>query len=181
MNPPMKQLQIADLMNMLDSTEVLIMDTETTGFGRSAEIIEISIIDTTGSTRYNELVMPQGSISEPASRVHGLYEEDLHEAKAKPWPEHHQTVAGLLGGRTVIGWNVGFGENMLRQTCGLHALELPDIRFIDLLEFYKGHRRRGSNSLEHAIAAEEVKVRGDLHRALTDCHAVLGVLRKLVQ
>ena len=72
--------------SLLDRRDVLIIDTETTGIDDNAELVEISIINTTGATVYNELVMPQGHIPHAATRIHGLTREKLEGARALPWP-----------------------------------------------------------------------------------------------
>lgn len=44
--------------DLLNRTDVLILDTETTGLGHTAELVELAIVDTTGKVLFDELVKP---------------------------------------------------------------------------------------------------------------------------
>ena len=68
---------------LLNRQDVLILDTETTGLGKAAEVVEIAIVDTTGATRLNTVVMPVGRINSEASDIHGLTRKKLRELKAR--------------------------------------------------------------------------------------------------
>ena len=52
---------------------------------------------------------------------------------------------------------------------------------MELLEVYRERRGRRRNRLSDAIRDEGVTVVGDLHRAETDCRAVLAILRRLAR
>ena len=80
---------------LLDRTDALIVDCETTGLGPRAEIVELAAVDTTGVLRFAAPVMPQSRISSDASDIHGLTRVRLREFEAKPWPEHHAEVHAL--------------------------------------------------------------------------------------
>ena len=53
---------------LLDRQDVLIFDTETTGNGERAELLEIAVIDTTGRVRYNA---PRASLGAHSSQRGG--------------------------------------------------------------------------------------------------------------
>ena len=57
---------------MLNRTDVLILDTETTGLGLEAEIIEIAVIDTAGAVLVDTVSLPQDDVPKAASGIHGL-------------------------------------------------------------------------------------------------------------
>ncbi len=59
----------------------LIWDTETTTIGKSAELIQVSIVSKDEQFSYSEYITPQGAISPAASNVHGLTSEVLHGVK----------------------------------------------------------------------------------------------------
>ncbi|MCY4560707.1 MAG: 3'-5' exonuclease [Chloroflexi bacterium] len=167
------------LSDFVGRKDVLILDTETTGLYKSAEILEIAIIDTTGTMRYSAPVMPKGRVLTEASDIHGLTRRELRKLGAQPWPDHHHSIASLLEGAVVIGWNIDFDVRMLHQTCDKYDLEPPVFRILDLLAVYRERRKRRRNRLTDAIRDEGLATTGDLHRAETDCRAVLAVLRKL--
>ncbi len=59
----------------------MIWDTETTTIGKSAELIQVSIVSEDEQFSYSEYITPQGAISPAASKVHGLTSEVLHGVK----------------------------------------------------------------------------------------------------
>jgi len=61
-------------------TDILVLDTETTGLGDSAEIIEIGIINGSGEVVMNTLVKPSISIPATATAIHGITDDDLLNA-----------------------------------------------------------------------------------------------------
>lgn len=166
--------------DLFDRTDVLILDTETTGLGDRAEIVEIAIIDMTGATRYSALVMPQSRISAEASDIHGLTRKRLRELRATPWPEHHEAIADLLSQATVVlGWNVGFDWRLLEQTAGRYGLKMPVVVTSDLLQWYRESRPGKRARLTDALQNEDVKDITTLHRAEADCRAVLALMNQL--
>ena len=168
------------LSTLLDSDDVLILDTETTGLGNSAEVVEIAIIDTTGTTRYVAPVMPEGHISGGAAAIHGFTRKRLKDLRAKPWPEHHDQVLDLIEeAQVVLGWNISFDIRILDQTTEKYELDFPAIHVIDMLALYRSVRQRSRNSLEQAMKDEGLSWEGDAHRAESDCRAVLAIMRKL--
>ena len=72
------EIAVADLLNR---TDVVILDTETTGFSRQDQILWVSVIDTTGEVRLDSAVMPTCKIHENAAAVHGYSYGKLAEAK----------------------------------------------------------------------------------------------------
>jgi Exonuclease len=100
--------------DLLDREDVLILDTETTGGGPRAEIIEVALIDTTGATRFESLVRPTSRIQPGAQRVHGLSRADLEFAPS--WTELDEAFRELVRYKTVLAYNVSFDRGMVRQT-----------------------------------------------------------------
>ncbi len=164
--------------DLLDRTDVLIVDVETTGLGSWDEVVEIAVVDTTGALRFAAPVLPVGSISRQASDVHGLTMAKLRRLDAKPWPVRYPELRALLDGRLIIGWNVSFDVRMIRQTCGQYNLRPPSITTGDILKLYKQHGpRRNRYSLGDVMKAEGLAFEGTAHRAESDARAVLEILR----
>jgi len=61
-------------------TDILVLDTETTGLGDHAEIIEIGIINGSGETVMNTLVKPNTAVPATATAIHGITDDDLLNA-----------------------------------------------------------------------------------------------------
>ena len=166
---------------LLDRPDVLILDTETTGLGERAEVIEVAVLDTSGAVRFEALSMPVGRISAEAAAIHGITRSRLKAEGARPWPEVHAELAAVLSGATVVvAWNAAFDRRMLDQTSARHGLGFANLRFRDALADYRNLRSEGRGKGRHslsAVAKREGIGRYEAHRALGDCRAVLSVMR----
>ena len=168
---------------LVERDDVLILDTETTGRGQYAEIIEIALIDTTGEVRFQSLCRPEKPIPIPAMRVHKI--TDRMVADAKTWPDIHKVVKKLFKQSDyVLAWNADFDERMLRQTASRYGLQWKNKhRLHDLLQDYRQLRSdRLGYSLQEACGYEGVPYdKSKAHRALPDCYSVLEVMRAYVR
>ena len=166
---------------LLDRKDIVIVDTETTGFGRTAEVIDLAAIDTRGQVLANTLIRPTGEIPAQASRVHGITAEDLDAGGAPTYLDMHERIVALLSSaRVVLAWNASFDRRLLRQTAERYGLALPRANWQDLLQDYRWLRPGGRHGLAHAMAREGI-IGIQAHRALHDCQAVLNVMRALVR
>lgn len=166
---------------LLERTDVLILDTETTGLGPEAEIIEIAVIDSTGAVLLDTVCLPQNDIPKAASDIHGLTYRRLKRLGAQPWPRIHEEVITVLQGASlVLGWNVSFDRRILQQTANRHGLRMSKVSWRDLLADYRAMRPKGRHRLGDAARREHVAGNGSAHRALTDCQTVLAVMRAVV-
>lgn len=176
------------LRNLINRTDVLVLDTETTGFTAKSEIVEIAIIDTTGAVRLNELVLPQQArVPAKAVEIHGLSKPKLRQLGARPWPEVHERVCKLISGcDQLLVYNLEFDIRMLEQTAARYGLLFPPTGPAAhcLMKGYAELRRvrtewgRGYkwHKLEDALRFEGGKV-VQTHRALDDCRMALELLR----
>ena len=65
-------------MEKLNLTNTVILDTETTGLGADARIVEISgICAVSGDVLFNQLVNPLCNIPEDAHAIHGITDSDV--------------------------------------------------------------------------------------------------------
>ncbi len=51
---------VDDWPDLLKRADVLILDTETTGFTDQSEVIDVAVLDTCGTVRFDRLSMPEG-------------------------------------------------------------------------------------------------------------------------
>ena len=79
-----KRLRARDIPALLERDDTLIVDTETTGIGRRAEVIEVVAIDTTGALQLDALSIPVGPISHESWEIHGFSLHTLHAQGARP-------------------------------------------------------------------------------------------------
>ena len=100
--------------------DAIYLDTETTGTGFDTEIVDIGIVDHAGHVLIDSLVKPQRSIPVEASRVHGIYDDDV--ANAPAWPDIADHVHDVIAGRYVVIYNRDYDRGILDQvnrSCGL--------------------------------------------------------------
>lgn len=125
------------LQKLANRDDWLILDTETTGLDEDAEIIQIGIVDASGQTLVSQRVRPLGEIDPEATAVHGLDADAL--ANEPLWPEIYPEVARLINGRSVLAYNANFDERMLRQTCTLHGVDIPNSRWNCIMELFAAY------------------------------------------
>ena len=175
---------VGDWAPLIGRTDVLILDTETTGLGERAEVLEVAVIDTTGAVRFQSLALPVGRIPSEASNVNGLTRSVLKAKGAPSWPVvHKRLLAALQGASVVLAWNAPYDKRILAQTAQRHGLEFPTrLTWRDVLEEYRGLRRGGSSNALQAVAKREgVTIKGAGHRALVDCLAVLAIIEAMAR
>lgn len=168
--------------------DCLILDTETTGLGDDAEIVEITIIDTTGAPLINTLVKPSKTIPAEATAIHGI--TDAMVANAPHWTDVYHKVGALVSGRTVVMYNASYDARLLDQTDLIWGV-IPDLKngLADFqcamrayAEFYGQCSERGGYKWQKLTAAAEqqgIKIQGTAHRALSDCLTTLGVIKAM--
>lgn len=142
----------------LVACEPVFLDTETTGTGMTAEVIEIAIVDHSGSLLFESLVKPKGTIEPDAFRVHGIRMEILQSAPA--WKDVWPQVEALLKDKQVGIYNSEFDVRLMRQSHQKYWMDwrFPEQNFFCIMKLYArfyGERdpRRGSyrwQSLEQA-------------------------------
>ena len=170
----------------------VIVDTETTGLGSDARIVEIAIIDCCGRTLLNTLVNPLCEIPAEATAIHGITNEMVVNAPA--WAEILPQVVELIGEHWVA-YNARFDDRMIEQS----SSHIPENDFPILLgvpqcamelyaefngEWDDYHRKYRWEKLSHAASAVGAwpdEMEGNPHRALNDCLLTLGVIRAIAE
>ncbi len=99
-SPPSSRKAAIQAAREICSQNPIFLDTETTGLDSSAEIIEIAVVDSGGTTLMNSLVRPLNPIPREASRIHGITEEMTRNAPM--WISLWQELRGIFL-RTVAG------------------------------------------------------------------------------
>jgi DNA polymerase-3 subunit epsilon len=159
----------------------VVLDTETTGLGPRAEIIEIAALDHAGHVLMESKVWPRsGRVPAGATRVHGYTTADLRGSPT--WPELLLELERQLDGRRVLAWNAPFDERMALQTSRLWSLAPRLPAFECAMRAYAQFRGVGvSMRLERAAQVERVLSAAQEHRSLADAQLVLAVLKRLAE
>ncbi len=164
---------------------MLILDTETTGLDRHAEVIEVAIINTRGEQVLHELALPLGDIPGSAARIHGLTLAKLQQLGASAWTDVHRLLTPTLrAAALVLVYNAPYDKRLLQQTSDLHALRLPTVAWRCAMRDYAAWHRatRGATSgygLEQAFTRECGTDFSQEHRALSDCQMVLALMQSV--
>ena len=116
--------------NQLDISNMVFLDTETTGLGASAQAVEIAVVDHTGAVLLDTLVRPTVLVESGAAAVHGITAEQLEQAPALPevWPD----LLAALEGRTVVIYNATFDHRILTQSARAHELPTEPLQRLDV-------------------------------------------------
>ena len=161
----------------------MVLDTETTGTGDRAEVIDLAIISAyDGRLLFDSPIMPQGRIPGDASAVHGLTRPALRRMGARTWPEIHPTIVEALRGvTTALAWNAPYDRRLLRQTAKRHGLRLPGLDWSCIMEIEAATRGPYARFAKLADAARRYGVPATgAHRAAADARMALAVARAMV-
>jgi DNA polymerase III subunit epsilon len=156
-----------------------VLDTETTGLGEDAEIVELAIVDAAGVTMLHSLVRPSSAIEPDAAAVHGLSAADRTGAPTLTdlWPQ----VQGAIRGTRILAYNAEFDRRLLAQSAARYGLKRPACRWDCLMELCAALSDDGEHWLSLEAMCWELGVASGGHRALGDARAALDVLRALAQ
>ena len=180
--PRERKAGVAELRPLLNRTDVLVVDVETTGFGDRAEVLAVAVIDTTGRVLLDTVSMPQGRIPTDASNVHGLTRPRLRSMGARPWPEVHRELEELLrSASVVVAWNVEYDRRLLHQTAKRHGLTLPAPTWRCAMVAETTTRGPDAPYAKLTDVARRLGVSAaGAHNALADVRTTLAVVRGLV-
>jgi DNA polymerase-3 subunit epsilon len=162
----------------------LFLDTETTGLGACAEIIDIAVVDAAGNVLLDTLIEPINPIPPETTRVHGLTDRDV--AGAPLWIEVYPVLAELMRNRPVVVYNAAFDRRMIRGCCASfgfpeenwewHCAMLQYARFAGVRSSHRRNRFR-LHKLSDALAAFGLPA--GTHRALSDAAACRNLVHAL--
>lgn len=164
------------------------LDTETTGLGPAAEIVEIGLVADAGETLFESFVQPAGPVSPEARRVHQITDAQL--AAAPAWPAVWPQVQALLEGQRLAIYNAEFDLRLMRQSHQQHGLSWtwPTQNTVCIMQLYAQFygqwdaRKSGYRwqSLESAGQQCGLTLRND-HRACADARLARAVLHYLAE
>ena len=192
MADPASRAQISQRVCAWLEANALILDTETTGLGDDAEVVELAVIDCAGAVLLDTLVRPSGPVPAEAAAIHGITDAML--ADAPTWSEIHDRFCDLVAGRQVVIYSREFDARVISQTARRYGLQAPqcfDLASDDSAvhcamqayaelhgEWSEEKGRYRWQKLSTAAQQQGVKVE-NAHRALGDCLMTLGVVRAM--
>ncbi len=157
----------------------LILDTETTGLGEDAEIVQIAILNPATGDSFQTLVKPQNPIPLAATAIHGIKDEMVQNAPDFPTVYPH--LVELLTGKTIVIYNASFDTTVLDQTAILYGINIPIIpskKIACAMEQYSQYIGEWSHYWK-SFKWQRLPA-GD-HTALGDCLATLQIIKRMAQ
>jgi DNA polymerase-3 subunit epsilon len=167
---------------VVEESEMLILDTETTGLDANDEVIQLAILDMHGNVLLHTFVRPTVPVGTEARAIHGITDEVL--AQAPSFSNLYETIAVLLGNRSVLAYHADFDRRILAQTSAKYGLPPLEVAAWDcVMERYArfwGERSRSGHdkpqSLSTACMQQGIKVHGQ-HDAVKDCLLTLALIK----
>lgn len=170
---------------VMEVAETVFLDTETTGLGASAEIVDVAVISASGEVLVNALVKPGRRIPVEATQIHGIRDEDV--AFAPSWEEVIPLVRSVLLDRLVVVYNVGFDRTIVQQCCDRCGVVMPRATWQCAMKAYAAYRQEPSRGrsgfrwhrLPDAAAAFGLVPGG--HRARADAEVCRQVVAAMAE
>lgn len=158
----------------------VILDTETTGFSNSDEVIELGILSGTGEELYNSLFCPTVPVSSDAAEVTGITTEMLKDSPK--FKDEWAKILELIKGKVLIGHNVKFDKRLIQATVNRYGIDYSleeNHEFVDSMAIAK-QELPGENSYKLQNLCQSLGIEGiQTHRAVDDCKMTLQMLQVL--
>jgi len=166
--------------DLLNRTDVCIIDTETTGLGDYDEVIELAVIDLQGNVLFESLLCPRrGSIHPKAQEKHGLTMEILESAPT--YEDIFDEIKRCLNGKLILSYNAEYDARLLIQTHEKYRDKKSNnpadnlhLQFDCIMKAWAMHVGEWNPRFKEY---KWQKLPGTTHGARGDCHAALDVLK----
>ncbi len=161
------------------------IDTETTGLDKTAEIVEIAVIESDGSILFQSLVKPSRPIPAELTRIHGI---DNHMVETAPsFPVVWATLRAQVINRKIGFYNAQFDLRMMRQSYEVYRLPWKDsLAALDVMQLFAALRgdwdsvRRTYRFVKLEDARQSMKIPlPNAHRAADDALLTRAVLHAI--
>lgn len=144
------------------------IDTETTGVGALAEVIELSAVSLHKEPMLELYFMPSGEISPTAIATHGLTEDILKQKGTTTWDKCAVQIQQALNNKTMLAYNATFDCRMIAQTAAMYGLDSPVSESMCAMRLY-----------QQFLGAAKPKELGGDHTALGDCLRMIDLLQEM--
>ncbi len=168
--------------HLLLQNDFLILDTETTGIGRDARIVQIAVVDASGQAAVDTLINPGMRIPPDATRIHGITDAMVKDAPSMAdllpsleslWSTRPTYIYNAEFDVRMLLQHIGRRPGMMRTTCVMKLYA----RFVGQVGSYGDYKW---HKLTDACAQLSIpKIDAPAHSALGDCLRTLAVLRAM--
>jgi DNA polymerase III epsilon subunit-like protein len=160
-----------------DLSDVVIVDTETTGLSSTARLVEIGALHVRAGVvvdRFQTLVDPEESIPKMVVRVHGI--TDAMVKGAPPAGDAIRAWLRFAAGRPVLAHNASFDHRIIAQECRRTGVGAAGVWFWCTKRFAKAAFPKAPG-YGLAVLSQWLKLPSPpAHRALADCATTHGLL-----
>ncbi|GHO50960.1 exonuclease domain-containing protein [Ktedonospora formicarum] len=122
--PPEREVLWANAVLTLPN--LALPEIDTTGLDAAAEIVRVTLIDSTGAVLDDILIKPTRPLSPQVSEINGIHNKDLEHAPTirEAWPR----IERCFQGRHVVSFSQDFDRDKLNETANRD--QLPRMNFI---------------------------------------------------
>lgn len=169
-SPRQKAVRMAQ---QIVATHPIYLDTETTGLGKDAEIVELAVVDDAGKVIMDQLFRPQNPIPDEVIRIHNITNEMV---KGKPvWGAYWMQIRSIFFGKTICMYNEDYDLRLIYQSNDRYGIKRERLTTFCVMKLYAQFRgdwdsRRGRYRwfrLEQAGADAGIMIPNS-HRAADD-------------
>lgn len=160
-----------------DKRDFTVLDTETTGINRVAEMVEVAIIGPNGEGIYDGLLRPRSKIAKKATETHGIKDADVAKAPrlADEWDRIQEA---LMAHPILIIYNQAFDLRILRQSAFVHRLKSFQVPETEDLMIRFARWSGIWNPRQHGYKWSKLE---SGHRAAGDCRSCVGLMEKMAR
>lgn len=175
----------------LKQAPLVVLDTETTGLStiQGHRIVEVAAVRLEGWREvdsFSALVNPGRPMDSGASRVNGIYDEDLVDAP--PFSDVARPLHRILDSAVLVAHNARFDAGFLGMEYGLYNAQSSPVEeqleidnaWICTLQLARRLFYFNRNSLGHVAQSLGVRT-GRAHRALNDVYTTIGILKRMAR
>src|ERR1700694_949644 len=101
-----------EFLDIIRRANWVVLDTETTGLNRPAEVCQIGIVDgPTGKTLLDSYVKPSRPIPPAATAIHGITDDMV--AGAPDWKTLVPAIQDMIRGKDVVVYNAVYDRKLM--------------------------------------------------------------------
>lgn len=167
-----RELAIQTAQNILKETPIF-LDTETTGLGKDAEVIELAVVDDEGKVLMDQMFRPANPIPPGATKIHHITNKMV--AKKPVWGIYWPTIRGILFGKTICMYNADYDLRLIFQSNSHYGIRRERLNGFCVMKLYAQFRSEWDRQhnhykwfrLEQAGADAKIPL-SNAHRAVDD-------------
>ena len=158
--------------------DFVILDTETTGFAGTDEVVELGITDLQGNEIYHSFFHPERPMGYGAAKVTGISAAAL--SKEPYFKNEWDKIKAIINNRQIMAFNTKFDKRLMIQTAQRYQLDGAELMFANCLDALDIVKKYHGSSLKLCEACKKVGITDEQkHRATYDCLWVALLLDKL--